>query len=185
MTYATAVRTPPAPALSDFATIFGVPAEVGAVVREFRSCELSTFARDGTPVTWPTTPFFEPDRRRFLITSSIGLAQKTYNIRRDGRVAMLFSTATGSGLVHPPCVLIQGDAEAPDELGQLDERFESMTRLLLERQPVGITLMGALPAALRHLADWYCWRLFIYVRPRRIRWWPDGDLREAYGEVVL
>ena len=185
MTYSAAVKTPPAAARSDFSTIFGVPADVGAVVRDFRSCELSTFARDGTPVTWPTMPYFEPDRRRFLITSSIGLAQKAFNIRRDPRVAMLFSTSTGSGLIRPPAVLIQGDGEVAEELGQLDERFESMTRLLFERQPFGITLMGALPAPLRHLADWYCWRLLIYVRPRRIRWWPDGDLRRACGEVVL
>ncbi len=41
---------------TDFAAVFGVPAEVSAVVREFRSCELSTIARDGTPVAWPTMP---------------------------------------------------------------------------------------------------------------------------------
>jgi len=110
-----------APASPDFSTVFGVPVEVGAVVREFRSCELSTFARDGTPVTWPTMPFFEPDRQRFLITSSVGLAQKALNIRRDGRVAMLFSDPTGSGLVRPPAVLIQGDAESPEELAQFDD----------------------------------------------------------------
>jgi hypothetical protein len=57
---------------ADFAEIFGVPPTVGAVVREFRSCEFSTLARDGTPVTWPTMPFFEPEHRRFLITSSSG-----------------------------------------------------------------------------------------------------------------
>jgi hypothetical protein len=174
-----------APAPPDFSNVFGVPAEVGAVVREFRSCELSTFARDGTPVTWPTMPFFEPDDRRFLITSSIGLAQKALNIRRDGRVAMLFSDPTGSGLVRPPAVLIQGDAESPEELAQFDDRFESMTRLMFERQPVGVTLMGALPGPLRHLVDWYCWRTLIYVHPRRVRWWPDGDLRGAFGEAVL
>ena len=182
---------PPAGAMSstvspaDFAAVFGVPAEVGAVVSEFRSCELSTLARDGTPVTWPTMPFFEPDQRRFLITTSVGLAQKAFNIRRDPRVAMLFSTATGSGLTRPPHVLIQGDAEAPRELAQPDARLESMARLLLTRQPVGMTLMGALPGPLRHLADWYFWRILIYVRPRRIRWWPDGDLGQACGEVVL
>jgi len=173
------------PVSSDFAAIFGVPAEVGAVVREFRSCEFSTVARDGTPVTWPTFPFFEPDRRRFLITSSVGLAQKAFNIRRDARVAMLFSNATGSGLTAPPTVLIQGDAEVPSGLGQFDERFESMTRLLFERQPVGITLLGALPGPLPHLVDWYCWRVLIYVQPRRIRWWRNGSLGGPADEVVL
>ncbi len=171
--------------VADFASVFGVPAEVGAVVREFRSCEFSTFARDGTPVTWPTMPFFEPDHRRFLITSSVGLAQKALNIRRDGRVAMLFSDPTGSGLVRPPSVLIQGAAESPEDLAQFDDRFKPMTRLMFERQPVGVTLMGALPGPLRHLVDWYCWRVLIYVHPRRIRWWPDGDLGRAFGEVVL
>jgi hypothetical protein len=92
----------------DFASVFDVPAEVGAVVREFRSCEFSTLARDGTPVTWPTVSFFEAEQRRFLITSSIGLAQKALNVRRDPRVAMLFSNPTGSGLVSPPQVLIEG-----------------------------------------------------------------------------
>jgi len=168
---------------TDFASVFGVPAEVGAVVREFRSCELSTLARDGTPVTWPTMPFFEAEQRRFLITSSIGLAQKALNIRRDPRVAMLFSNPTGSGLVSPPQILIQGDAEASEELGVLDERTEAMSRLLFERQPVGLALVGAIPGPLRHVADWYCQRVLIYVRPRRIRWWREGDA--GLGQVVL
>lgn len=74
---------------SDFATVFGVPPEVGAVVREFRSCEFSTLARDGTPVTWPTLPFFDHAQRRFLITCSIGLAQKAFNapVTISGRLA--------------------------------------------------------------------------------------------------
>lgn len=169
-------------AAADFATMFGVPAEVGAVVREFRSCEFSTIARDGTPVSWPTMPFFEPDRRRFLITSSVGLAQKASNIRRDPRVAMLFSNPTGSGLVRPPSVLIQGDADAPAGIADMfDPRFDSMARLLFERQPVGPTLISILPGPIRRLMDWYCWRVLIYVRPRRIRWRSDaGD-----GEVDL
>ncbi len=171
--------------VADFASVFAVPAEVGAVVRQFRSCELSTLARDGTPVTWPTMPFFEVDQRRFLITSSVGLAQKAINIRHDGRVAMLFSDPTGSGLISPPRVLIQGDAEAPEDLAQMDETLEPITRLLFERQPIGLTLVGAIPGPLRHLADWYCWRVLIHVRPRRIRWWPDGDLWRGGHEVAL
>jgi hypothetical protein len=128
------IAAPPA----EFATVFGVPPEVGAVVRDFRSCEFSTLARDGTPVTWPTMPFFEPEQRRFLITSSVGLMQKAVNIRRDPRVAMRFSDPTCSGLVRPPGVLIQGDAEVPEGLADIfDPRFDGMARLLFERTAVG------------------------------------------------
>jgi len=170
---------------TDFAEIFGVPPSVGAVVREFRSCEFSTLARDGTPVTWPTLPFFDNVNHRFLITCSIGLAQKAFNVRRDGRVAMRFSSGTGGGLDSPPLVLIQGDAEAPDDLTPVVEGFVERAQLVFERQPVGITMIGAMPAPIRKLADWYGWRISIHVRPRRIRWWPDGDHERPYGEVVL
>jgi hypothetical protein len=170
---------------ADFAEVFGVPAVVGAVVREFRSCEFSTLARDGTPVTWPTMPFFDPTNRRFLITCSIGLAQKAFNVRRDGRVAMLFSNPTGSGLASSPLVLIQGDAEAPEDLTPLAEGFMDRAQLVFERQPVGITMIGVMPGPIRKLVDWYGWRIFIHVRPRRIRWWSDGDDERSYGEVVV
>ncbi|MDQ2911999.1 MAG: pyridoxamine 5'-phosphate oxidase family protein [Chloroflexota bacterium] len=171
--------------VADFASIFGVPPAVGAVVHEFRSCEFSTIARDGTPVTWPTMPFFEPAHRRFLITASIGLAQKVFNVRRDGRVAMLFSNPTGSGLVSPPLVLIQGDANAPEDLTPLEEGFVERAQLLFERQPVGITMIAVMPGPVRRLADWYGWRVFIHVRPRRIRWWPEGDPERPFVEVIV
>ena len=80
-----------------------IPAQVQAVLREFRTCEFSTFARDGTPITWPTEPVYQPQQGRFIISTSIGLAQKAYNVRRNSRVALLFSNATGSGLADPAC----------------------------------------------------------------------------------
>lgn len=42
-----------------------LPPEVEAVFREFRTCEMSTLARDGAPITWPTLPFWRPDEGRF------------------------------------------------------------------------------------------------------------------------
>ena len=63
-----------------------LPPEVEEVFREFRTCEFSTLARDGTPIVWPTLPFWYPDEGRFLITTSIGLPHKALNARRDPRV---------------------------------------------------------------------------------------------------
>ena len=81
-----------------------IPEEVEAVFREFRTCEFSTLAADGTPITWPMLPFWRAETGQFMTTTSIGLPDKAFNIRRNPRVALLFSDPTGSGLFDPPAV---------------------------------------------------------------------------------
>lgn len=161
-----------------------LPPEVEAVLHEFRTCEMSTLARDGTPIVWPTLPFWYPDRGRFLITTSIGLPHKAFNVRRDPRVSLLFSDPRGSGLTAPPAVLVQGDAEAPDEVEASVEGFEDELRQVLERQPAG-GVYSSNPLT-RYLFDWYYMRLKIHVTPRRILWWPEGDFgrRPLEAEVA-
>jgi hypothetical protein len=160
-----------------------IPPELGEVFREFRTCELSTLARDGTPVTWPTNPLYQPDEGRFLIATSIGLPQKAFNIRRNSRVSLLFSDSTGSGLVNPPAVLVQGDAEAPDEIVTLDKRSQSLARVVFSRQPAGE--MYSSNALLRYLFDWYYMRLLIHVSPRRILWWDQGNFARTPHETEV
>lgn len=158
-----------------------LPPEVGAVFREFRTCEMSTLAKDGTPITWPTLPFWRPDEGRFLITTSIGLPQKAFNVRRNSRVSLLFSDPTASGLTDPPAVLVQGDAASPDEVATSVEGFENELRRVLRRQPAG-GFYSSNPLT-RYLFDWYYMRLMIHVTPRRILCWPEGDFGRAPLEV--
>jgi hypothetical protein len=151
-----------------------LPAAVAAVLREFRTCELATLAKDGTPVTWPTEPFYQPEKDRFIISTSIGLPQKAFNIRRNPRVSLFFSTPTGSGLLDPPAVLVQGDATVSDEIiTTFDNELEEFGPIAFARQPAG--QLYSSNALLRHLFDWYYMRLLIYVTPRRILWWDHGD----------
>jgi hypothetical protein len=159
--------------------VAGLPREVEVVFEEFRTCELSTLARDGTPITWPTLPFWRSDEKRFLITTSIALAQKALNVRRNPRVSLLFSDPTASGLDAPPAVLVQGDAEAPEKIETSVAGFEEELRRVYRRQPVS-RMYGSNPLT-RRFMDWYFMRLSIYVTPRRILWWSGGDFwREPY-----
>jgi len=116
---------------------------------------------------------YQQEKARFLITTSIGLPEKAFNIRRDPRVSLLFSDPTASGLDDPPAVLVQGDAEAPDELVTGTGEFEEMARFLFPRQPAGETYSANWLT--RYLFDWYYMRLAIRVTPRRILWWEHGD----------
>lgn len=150
-----------------------LPPEVEDVFEEFRTCEMSTLARDGTPITWPTLPFWYSDEKRFTITTSIVLAQKALNVRRNPRVSLLFSNPTAGGLENPPAVLVQGDAEAPEEIETSVAGFEDELRRVYRRQPAS-SGYGSNPLT-RYLMDWYYMRLMIYVTPRRILWWPGAD----------
>jgi hypothetical protein len=136
--------------------------DVLAVLDRYRTCEFATLGKDGVPIAWPTAALHRADGT-FLITTSIALPQKAYNIRRDGRVAMLFSEPTASGLVGAPQVLVQGTASCPDEVVTDVLAHAEYWRRLLERQPFGKTY-GA-NALTRRFFDWYYMRLLITVTP--------------------
>ncbi len=116
-----------------------LPPEVGEVFRKFRTCEFSTLARDGAPITWPLVTLWRPEEGRFVLTTSIGLPQKAFNIRRNPRVSLLFSDPTASGLENPPAVLVQGDAEAPDEIRTSPNNLREYRRRIFDFEPAGTT----------------------------------------------
>ncbi len=160
-----------------------LPREVGEVFSEFRTCELSTLTREGVPVAWPLIPLWRPEEGRFVLTTSIGLPRKAINIRRNPKVSLLFSDSTASGLENPPAVLVQGDAEVTDEIRTGPAGFEDHWERVFRVQPAG-KMYGA-NALMRYLMDWYYMRLHIFVTPRRILWWPDGDFEQYPSEMEV
>ena len=124
---------------------------------------------------------WQPEEERFVLTNSIGLPSKVLNVRRDGRVSLLFSDPTASGLEHPPAVLVQGDAEVPDEIKTISNHLREYWKRLSRIQPAG-KMYGANPL-MGHLTDWYYMRLYIYLRPRRTFVWPEGDFMRAPQEM--
>ncbi len=161
--------------------LYDAPPEVEAVFHAFRTCEFSTLARNGAPQTWPTLPFHRHADGRFLVTTSVALAQKAYNVRRDGRVSLLFSDPTASGLAHPPTVLVQGDATCPDVVTTDLAGFEDALAQTFRWQPASAAYSGN--PFMRYLMDWYYMRLTIYVTPLRILYWPAGDVSRPPLEI--
>ena len=109
------------------------------IIDSYFTCEFTTVARDGSPQTWPVTPRLLADGR-FLLTTSIGLPQKAFNIRRSPKVSLLFSEPTGSGISAPGAVLIQGDATAEDRIVtdmSSDPDLAALMETVATRQPAG------------------------------------------------
>lgn len=156
-----------------------LPPEVADVLREFRVCEFTTIAKDGTPLAWPVCARYNFEEGFFTITTSIGLPQKAYNIRRNPKVALLFSEPTGSGLSHPASVLVQGDAVAPDKLvTSVNENYDYWRYTIIGRQPSSKMVSGSW--LMRKLMGWWYYsRIIIRITPRAFLWWPNSDFSEA------
>jgi len=134
------------------------------VLDAYRTCEFVTVGRDGTPLVWPTAVRRQKDGT-LLLSTSLAFAQKALNIRRDGRVALLFSDPTGSGLDHAPQIFVGGRAECPDEIMTGPQGAEDYWRMLFERQPHSRAYVSA---PMRPLTAWYYLRLLITVTPDQI-----------------
>jgi Pyridoxamine 5'-phosphate oxidase len=143
-----------------------------AVLDGYRTCEFATLAKDGTPLAWPVSPFRQQDGT-LLITTSIAYAQKALNVRRDGRVALLFSDPTASGLSAPAQIFIDGTAQC-SELTTSPAGVEEYWSMLFRRQP---SSRGYVLPGFRSLMDWYYMRLQITVTP-------EHALERPYGSAA-
>ncbi len=157
-------------------TVLELPPKVTSVVHNFLTCEFTTLGKGGVPIAWPTLPTYWPERGQFVVASPVALSQKAANVRRNPRVSLLYSNPAGSGLDHPPAVLVQGEARAPEGVltgtAGLDPglvaRLVEQGRRLMRTQP-GMRMYLANPLT-RYVMEWYFIRVFIYVTPRRITW---------------
>ncbi|HEY8847089.1 MAG TPA: pyridoxamine 5'-phosphate oxidase family protein [Candidatus Limnocylindrales bacterium] len=160
-----------------------LPAEVEAVLRQFYTCEFTTVNRQGQPLTWPSVPYFDPTRGTVTCAVSIAFAAKAYNARRHPQVSLLFSDATGSQLVDPPAVLIQGEAEVAEVLDYIPAII-GLFKTVSRRQPESRRFTGN--RIVRRLFIWYLFqRLSLTVTPRRILYWPNGDFDRMPTEIEM
>jgi hypothetical protein len=139
--------------------------ELESAISAYRTCEFLTVSRDGTPIAWPTISVQQPDGT-FLISTSIGLPQKAFNVRRNPAVALLFSDPTASGLVGAPAVLVQGTASCPDEIVTSVLRARELWLRIFDRQPSSRS--NSSNAISRRLMDFYYMRLLITITPTAI-----------------
>ena len=149
-----------------------LPADVQAVFDRFITTELTTLDRRGQPITWPVTPYYSPGAPCIDVTTGLGYPKKARDAQANPLVSLLFSDPTGSGLVDPPMVLVQGSADVDDR--DLTGNGERYARESVQKLPATAKLMP--PAPVRRMLVWYFARIYIHVRPERVYVWPGGDI---------
>jgi hypothetical protein len=153
-----------------------LPLAVQDEFHRFVTCELTTIDARGWPITWPVTPFYRAGDTHISVTTGLGWPKKARDARRNPKVALLFSDATGSDIAEPPMVLVQGTAQVDDR--DLDANRDRYVRDIAEkfgRRPD--------PKPPSERFDWYFARIYIHVRPERVHIWRGGDC-EAEPELI-
>jgi hypothetical protein len=160
-----------------------LPTDVEAVLRGFYTCEFTTVNRAGQPMTWPSVPYFNAAEGRIVCAVSIAFPVKAFNARRHPQVSLLFSDPTGSGLGHPPAVLVQGDAVVT-EIVEYTPDIIGLFKTVSTRQPDSRRFTNN--RIVRRLFIWYLFqRLSLTVTPRRLLVWPDGDFSRVPTTIEL
>jgi Pyridoxamine 5'-phosphate oxidase len=148
-----------------------LPEEVQQVFARFVTTEFTTVDKRGQPITWPVTPYYAPGGPCIDVTTGLGYPKKADDAAANPKVGLLFSDPTGSGMSHPPMVLVQGTAEVDDR--DLDANSERYSRELAVKLPGAAGFEP--PDFLKSWLSWYYKRIYVHVRPERVYVWRDGD----------
>ena len=164
--------------------VLNLPPDVEAVLQKFFTGEVTTVNKQGQPLTWPNLPYYDKPNGRVVVTSSVAFPTKALIAKRNPRMAVLYSDPTGSGLVDPPAVLVQGDATVADMLGpQWDQLAIDILKESMRRQPESrVYLRNPL---IRKLFEFYYQRIVLVIEPRRILAWPHRDMGQPPSEIEV
>ena len=151
------------------------------VIENYRTSEFLTIAKSGVPIAWPTNAVFRPESGSLVLSTSIAWPHKAYNVRRDGRVAMLFSDPTGSGLVNGSAsqVLVQGTAICTKQLSIAPGPDADLWRRIFAIQPSAQKY--PFNPLIRRVMDIYFMRLIITVTPDAVTVRPPIATRTKIG----
>ena len=148
-----------------------LPPDIQQVFDRFITTEYTTIDRAGQPISWPVTPYYSPGEHCIDVTTGLGYPKKAADAEANPKVALLFSDPTGSGVEHPPQVLVQGIADVDDR--DLDANRERYGRESIEKLPATKSMHP--PKPLQRMLGWYYTRIYVHVRPERVYVWPEGE----------
>jgi pyridoxamine 5'-phosphate oxidase-like protein len=160
-----------------------LPDEMCTLLQAYYTCEVTTVNRVGQPVTWPCLAYFHRETGHIIVTASIAFRVKALNARRHPQISLLYSDPSGSGLLTPPAILVQGMAEVQELVDYTDPKIIGLFRVIQERQPASKSFSTRL---LRRIFTWYLYqRLVLTITPQRIRIWPQGNFQAEATEIEV
>ena len=156
-----------------------LPTEAWQVIDRSITVEYTSLTRAGAPIMVPVTPYLGEDRKTLDVSTGLTYPTKAERARRNPKVSLLYSDPLGTGLDHPPIVLVQGLASVRD--ADLQANTDRYVRLAMAKIPAAYK---GQPKFLLRTLDWYFTRIWIHVTPVHVWWWDSETMASEPGQWV-
>ncbi|MCX8172826.1 MAG: pyridoxamine 5'-phosphate oxidase family protein [Archaeoglobaceae archaeon] len=158
-----------------------IPKWVEEIFEKYLTAEF-TYIDGETPRTVAVLPYYDPEKRSIIVTTSPAFYKKVECVKRNPKVSILFSNPKFSGVERYAVVLVQGSAEVDEDIVK---NIGYMYQLMINqkdcwKKTVLLKMAEELTSPIfERLMDWYLLRIIIEIKPERILIWPDGNLDKS------
>lgn len=155
-----------------------IPEWIEDIFQSYLTAEFSYIDGD-IPRTIAVLPYYDPNRKSIVITTSPAFYRKVECVKRNPKVSILFSNSKFSGIGGNAVVLVQGLARVDEDI---DKNMNYIMYLMINqkenwKKSVVAKMVEELMSPLaKRVMDWYVYRIVIEIKPERILFWRDGNL---------
>ena len=131
-------------------------------------CEFTVISPTGRPITHPLLPLYDPEESRLYVTSSVLFSKKLEYVKKNPKVAALFSNRQGIRVSPYRIVLVKGNAK----VGEVDVHhgWEKLLPLWRKKEPYIDNFVK-----MRYALPLFWERSIIEINPTKLYLWPNGD----------
>lgn len=153
---------------SSINSLKNLPLNVSEVFDNALVCEFSVISQSGRPVTHPLLPLYDSEEGRLFVTSSVLFSKKLDHIKKNPKVAALFSNTRALRVSPHRVVLVKGLAKVGE--ADVHHGWERLLPLWRKKEPYIDNYVK-----MRYALPLFWERSVVEVSPTKIYSWPNGD----------
>ncbi len=132
-------------------------------------CEFTVISPTGRPITHPLLPLYDPEESRLYVTSSVLFCKKMDHIKKNPKVAVLFSNREGMRVSPYRAVLVKGNAKIGEE--DVHHGWEKLLPIWRRKEPYIDNFVK-----MRYALPLFWERSIVEIDPAKLYYWPNGDV---------
>ena len=149
-------------------SVRNLPVTVTEVFDKSLVCEFTVVSPSCRPVSHPLLPLYDSQEGRLYVTSSVLFSRKLEHIKKNPKVAALFSNKEGLRTSPYRVVLVQGQAKVGEE--DVHHGWERLLPLWRKKEPYIDNYVK-----MRYALPLFWERSIVEIDPSKVYLWPNGD----------